>query len=161
MATMPQLPSRDEMLRMARGTTELTGQLLDTAGNITGIAPNTSDPGDGSGGEPLRVLRRTTAELAGRCVPQAEAFHRIVDTLTRRLGTSGAPPAVHPVSEPVRALLRVSAAVSPAAGPGGGVVAVTRCEGRGAGAEGTRCRVRGEPGRAESGRGGRWREFTR
>ncbi|MGW1724499.1 hypothetical protein ACWCQK_16375 [Streptomyces sp. NPDC002306] len=124
MATMPSLPSRGRDAADGARHDRAHRQLLDTAGNITQIAPNTSDPGDGSGGEPLRVLRRTTAELAGRCVPQAEAFHRIVDTLTRRLGTSGAPPAVHPVSEPVRAPLRVPAAVSPAAEPGV-VVAVT------------------------------------
>ncbi|WP_210586697.1 hypothetical protein [Streptomyces sp. GESEQ-35] len=106
MATIPSLPSRDEMLRMARSTTDITGQLLDTAGNITRIAINTFDPRDGSGAEVLRVLRETTAELAeASASPQAqEAFYRIVDTLTR-LGTSGAPLAVHPVSEPVQALL--------------------------------------------------------
>ncbi|WP_210573959.1 hypothetical protein [Streptomyces sp. GESEQ-4] len=106
MATIPSLPSRDEMLRMARSTTDITGQLLDTAGNITRIAINTFDPRDGSGAEALRVLRETTAELAeASASPQAqEAFYRIVDTLTR-LGTSGAPLAVHPVSEPAQALL--------------------------------------------------------
>ncbi|MEV1084670.1 hypothetical protein AB0I98_41765 [Streptomyces sp. NPDC050211] len=106
MATIPSLPSRDEMLRMARSTTDITGQLLDTAGNITRIAINTFDPRDGSGAEVLRVLRETTAELAeASASPQAqEAFYRIVDTLTR-LGTSGAPLAVHPVSEPAQALL--------------------------------------------------------
>ncbi|WP_155056130.1 hypothetical protein [Streptomyces blattellae] len=106
MATIPSLPSRDEMLRMARSTTDITGQLLDTAGNITKIAVNTFGPRDGSGTEVLRVLRETTAELAeASASPQAqEAFYRIVDTLTR-LGTSGAPLAVHPVSEPAQALL--------------------------------------------------------
>ncbi|MEU6065939.1 MULTISPECIES: hypothetical protein [Streptomyces] len=106
MATIPSLPSRDDMLRMARSTTDITGQLLDTAGNITRIAINTLDPRDGSGTELLRVLRQTTAELAeASASPQAqEAFYRIVDTLTR-LGTSGAPLAVHPVSEPAQALL--------------------------------------------------------
>ncbi|WP_328365273.1 hypothetical protein OG828_34125 [Streptomyces sp. NBC_00457] len=106
MATIPSLPSRDEMLRMARSTTDITGQLLDTAGNITRIAINTFDPRDGSGAEALRVLRETTAELAeASASPQAqEAFYRIVDTLTR-LGASGAPLAVHPVSEPAQALL--------------------------------------------------------
>lgn len=108
MATIPSLPSRDEMLRMARSTTDITGQLLDTAGNITKIAINTFDPRDGSGQEALRVLRETTAELAeASASPQAqEAFYRIVDTLTR-LGTTGAPLAVHPVSEPAQALLTV------------------------------------------------------
>ncbi|MFE0513078.1 hypothetical protein [Streptomyces sp. NPDC058964] len=106
MPTIPSLPSRDEVLRMARSTTDITGQLLDTAGNITRIAINTFDPRDGSGTELLRVLRQTTAELAeASASPQAqEAFYRIVDTLTR-LGTSGAPLAVHPVSEPAQALL--------------------------------------------------------
>ncbi|OIJ66227.1 hypothetical protein [Streptomyces mangrovisoli] len=106
MATIPSLPSRDDMLRMARGTTDITGQLLDTAGNLTRIAINTLDPRDGSGQELLRVLRETTAGLAeASASPQAqEAFYRIVDTLTR-LGTSGAPLAVHPVSEPAQALL--------------------------------------------------------
>ncbi|MHC3472181.1 hypothetical protein ACYF6T_26295 [Streptomyces sp. 7R007] len=106
MATIPSLPSRDDMLRMARNTTDITGQLLDTAGNITRIALNTFDPRDGSGAEVLRVLRETTAELAeASASPQAqEAFYRIVETLTR-LGTSGAPLAVHPVSEPAQALL--------------------------------------------------------
>ena len=106
MATIPSLPSRDDVLRMARSTTDITGQLLDTAGNITRIAINTFDPRDGSGAEVLRVLRETTAELAeASASPQAqEAFYRIVDTLTR-LGTSGAPLAVHPVSEPAQALL--------------------------------------------------------
>ncbi|MGF0171899.1 hypothetical protein ACQF36_15770 [Streptomyces sp. Marseille-Q5077] len=91
---------------MARSTTDITGQLLDTAGNLTRIAINTFDPRDGSGAEVLRVLRQTTAELAeASASPQAqEAFYRIVETLTR-LGTSGAPLAVHPVSEPARALL--------------------------------------------------------
>jgi hypothetical protein len=91
---------------MARNTTDITGQLLDTAGNITRIAINTFDPRDGSGPEVLRVLRETTAELAeASASPQAqEAFYRIVDTLTR-LGTSSAPLAVHPVSEPARVLL--------------------------------------------------------
>ncbi|MFJ9242765.1 hypothetical protein [Streptomyces sp. NPDC101776] len=108
MATIPSLPSRDEMLRMARSTTDITGQLLDTAGNITRIAINTLDPRDGSGAEALRVLRETTAELAeASASPQAqEAFYRIVDTLTR-LGTTGAPLAVHPVSVPAQALLTV------------------------------------------------------
>ncbi|MET7472865.1 hypothetical protein ABZT17_00680 [Streptomyces sp. NPDC005648] len=108
MASIPSLPSRDDMLRMARSTTDITGQLLDTAGNITRIAINTLDPRDGSGAEALRVLRETTAELAeASASPQAqEAFYRIVDTLTR-LGTSGAPLAVHPVSEPAQALLAV------------------------------------------------------
>lgn len=106
MATIPSLPSRDDVLRMARNTTDITGQLLDTAGNITRIAINTFDPRDGSGAEVLRVLRQTTAELAeASASPQAqEAFYRIIDTLTR-LGTSGAPLAVHPVSEPAQALL--------------------------------------------------------
>ncbi|MCL8013352.1 hypothetical protein [Streptomyces sp. AS02] len=106
MATIPTLPSRDDVLRMARSTTDITGQLLDTAGNITRIAINTFDPRDGSGAEVLRVLRQTTAELAeASASPQAqEAFYRIVETLTR-LGTSGAPLAVHPVSEPAHALL--------------------------------------------------------
>ena len=106
MATIPSLPSRQDMLRMARNTTDITGQLLDTAGNITRIAVNTLGPRDGSGPELLRVLRETTAELAeASASPQAqEAFYRIVDTLTR-LGTSGAPLAVHPVSEPAQALL--------------------------------------------------------
>ncbi|GAA3991104.1 hypothetical protein [Streptomyces plumbiresistens] len=106
MATIPSLPSRDDVLRMARNTTDITGQLLDTAGNITRIAINTFDPRDGSGSEALRVLRETTAELAEASEsPQAqEAFYRIVDTLMR-LGTSGAPLAVHPVSEPAQALL--------------------------------------------------------
>ncbi|MFF5492602.1 hypothetical protein [Streptomyces aquilus] len=106
MATIPSLPSRDDVLRMARSTTDITGQLLDTAGNITRIAINTFDPRDGSGQEVLRVLRQTTAELAeASASPQAqEAFYRIVDTLTR-LGTSGAPLAVHPVSRPAQALL--------------------------------------------------------
>jgi hypothetical protein len=91
---------------MARGTTDITGQLLDTAGNITRIALNTFDPRDGSGAEALRVLRETTAELAeASASPQAqEAFYRIVDALTR-LGTTGAPLAVHPVSRPAQALL--------------------------------------------------------
>lgn len=106
MATIPSLPSRDDVLRMARNTTDITGQLLDTAQNITKIAINTFDPRDGSGSEVLRVLRETTAELAeASASPQAqEAFYRIVDTLMR-LGTSGAPLAVHPVSEPAQALL--------------------------------------------------------
>ena len=106
MATIPSLPSRDDVLRMARNTTDITGQLLDTAGNITRIAMNTFDPRDGSGTEVLRVLRETTAELAeASASPQAqEAFYRIVDTLTR-LGTTGAPLAVHPASEPAQALL--------------------------------------------------------
>jgi len=108
MATIPSLPSRDEVLRMARSTTDITGQLLDTVGNITRIAVNTLDPRDGSGAEALRVLRETTAELAeASASPQAqEAFYRIVDTLTR-LGTTGAPLAVHPVSQPARVLLGV------------------------------------------------------
>ncbi|MEU7062006.1 hypothetical protein [Streptomyces sp. NPDC046197] len=106
MATIPTLPSRDAVLRMARGTTDITGQLLDTVQNITRIAINTLDPRDGSGAEALRVLRRTTAELAeASASPQAqEAFYRVVDTLTR-LGTSASPLAVHPVSEPAQALL--------------------------------------------------------
>ncbi|MFF2381712.1 hypothetical protein [Streptomyces sp. NPDC058108] len=106
MSLIPSLPSRDELLRMARTTTDVTGQLLDTAGNITRIALNTLDPRDGSGAEALRVLRETTAELAeASASPQAqEAFYRIVDTLTR-LGTTGAPLAMHPVSEPARVLL--------------------------------------------------------
>ncbi|MBN0044778.1 hypothetical protein JS756_11785 [Streptomyces actuosus] len=106
MATIPSLPGRDDMQRMARSTTDITGQLLHTAANITRIAVNTLDPREGSGTELLRVLRRTTAELAEASgSPQAqEAFSRIVDTLTR-LGTSGAPLAVHPVSEPAQALL--------------------------------------------------------
>lgn len=104
--SLPSLPSREDVVRMARSTTDITGQLLDTAGNITRIAINTFDPRDGSGAEALRVLRETTAELAeASASPQAqEAFYRIVDTLTR-LGTSGAPLAVHPVSEPAQALL--------------------------------------------------------
>ncbi|MES5821383.1 hypothetical protein [Streptomyces sp. RG80] len=108
MAPIPPLPSREDVLRVARSTTDITGQLLDTAGNLTKIAINTFDPRDGSGQEVLRVLRETTAELAeASASPQAqEAFYRIVDTLTR-LGTSGAPLAVHPVSEPAQALLRV------------------------------------------------------
>ncbi|MGC0403683.1 hypothetical protein RKD27_006327 [Streptomyces sp. SAI-126] len=106
MATIPSLPSRDDVLRMARSTTDITGQLLDTTLNVTRIALNTFDPRDGSGPEMLRVLRETTAELAeASASPQAqEAFYRIVDTLTR-LGTTGAPLAVHPVSEPAQALL--------------------------------------------------------
>ncbi|MFD9463733.1 hypothetical protein [Streptomyces sp. NPDC060027] len=106
MSPIPSLPSRGDVLRMVRTTTEITGQLLDTAGNITRIAVNTLDPRDGSGTEALRVLRETTAELAeASASPQAqEAFYKIVDTLTR-LGTSGAPLAVHPVSEPAQALL--------------------------------------------------------
>ncbi|MGW3633598.1 hypothetical protein ACWD7F_26150 [Streptomyces sp. NPDC005122] len=106
MSPIPSLPSRDDLLRMARTTTDVTGQLLDTAGNITRIALNTLDPRDGSGAEALRVLRETTAELAeASASPQAqEAFYRIVDTLTR-LGTTGAPLATHPVSEPARVLL--------------------------------------------------------
>jgi hypothetical protein len=106
MATIPALPSRDDVLRMARSTTDITGLLLDTAGNITRIAVNTFDPRDGTGAEVLRVLRASTAELAeASASPQAQqAFYRIVDTLTR-LGTSGAPLAVHPVSEPAQALL--------------------------------------------------------
>ncbi|PBC64190.1 hypothetical protein BKI49_10945 [Streptomyces sp. Tue6028] len=106
MSPIPSLPSREDVLRMARSTTDITGQLLDTAGNITRIAVNTFDPRDGSGAEALRVLRETTAELAeASASPQVqEAFYRIVDTLTR-LGTSGAPLAVHPVSEPAQALL--------------------------------------------------------
>ncbi|WRZ93127.1 hypothetical protein OHB54_31240 [Streptomyces sp. NBC_01007] len=106
MSPIPSLPSRQDVLRLVRGTTDITGQLLDTAGNITRIAVNTLDPRDGSGTEALRVLRETTAELAeASASPQAqEAFYRIVDTLTR-LGTSGAPLAVHPVSEPAQALL--------------------------------------------------------
>jgi hypothetical protein len=106
MATIPSLPSRDDVARIARNTTDITGQLLDTAGNITRIAINTFDPRDGSGAEALRVLRETTAELAeASASPQAqEAFYRIVDTLTR-LGTTGAPLATHPVSEPAQALL--------------------------------------------------------
>ncbi|MET9905160.1 hypothetical protein, partial [Streptomyces sp. NPDC006446] len=106
MSPIPTLPSREDVLRMMRTTTEITGQLLDTAGNITRIAVNTLDPRDGSGTEALRVLRETTAELAeASASPQAqEAFYKIVDTLTR-LGTSGAPLAVHPVSEPAQALL--------------------------------------------------------
>ncbi|WP_320781922.1 hypothetical protein [Streptomyces sp. CRN 30] len=100
------IPSREDVVRLARSTTQITGQLLDTAGNITKIAVNTFDPRAGSGAEVLRVLRRTTAELAeASASPQAqEAFYRIVDTLSR-LGSSGAPLAVHPVSEPAQALL--------------------------------------------------------
>src|SRR2546426_8093383 len=64
MATIPSLPSRDDVLRLARNTTDITAQLLDTAGNVTRIAMNTFDPRDGSGTEVLRVLRETTAELA-------------------------------------------------------------------------------------------------
>ncbi|MEU9730264.1 hypothetical protein [Streptomyces sp. NPDC048002] len=106
MATIPPLPSRDDVLRMARNTTDITGQLLDTAQNITRIALNTLDPRDGSGQEMLRVLRRTTAELAeASASPQAqEAYLRVVETLTR-LGATGAPLAAHPVSEPAQALL--------------------------------------------------------
>lgn len=106
MSPIPSLPSREDVLRMARSTTDITGQLLDTAGNITRIAVNTFDPRDGAGAEALRVLRETTAELAeASASPQAqEAFYRIVDTLTR-LGTSGAPLAAHPVSEPAQLLL--------------------------------------------------------
>ncbi|MET8135832.1 hypothetical protein ABZV24_28450 [Streptomyces sp. NPDC005251] len=106
MSPIPSLPSREDVLRLVRGTTDISGQLLDTAGNITRIAVNTLDPRDGSGTEALRVLRETTAELAeASASPQAqEAFYKIVDTLTR-LGTSGAPLAVHPVSEPAQALL--------------------------------------------------------
>ncbi|WP_409472353.1 hypothetical protein [Streptomyces sp. HC307] len=63
MATIPSLPSREDVLRMARSTTDITGQLLDAAQNITRIAVNTLDPQDGSGVEMLRVLRETTAEL--------------------------------------------------------------------------------------------------
>ncbi|MFI5688318.1 hypothetical protein [Streptomyces sp. NPDC051636] len=131
MATIPSLPSRDDVLRMARSTTDITGQLLDTAGNITKIAINTLDPRDGSGTELLRVLRQTTAELAeASASPQAqEAFYRIVDTLTR-LGTTGAPLATHPVSEPAQALfaalgdslLPVLDAVAPAVEEGAAVV---------------------------------------
>ncbi|MET7893386.1 hypothetical protein [Streptomyces mirabilis] len=104
--SLPSIPSRDDVLRMARSATDITGQLLDTAGNITRIALNTFDPRDGSGAEALRVLRETTAELAeASASPQAqEAFYRIVDTLTR-LGATGAPLAVHPVSRPAQALL--------------------------------------------------------
>ncbi|WP_217551630.1 hypothetical protein [Streptomyces sp. GbtcB6] len=107
MATIPSLPGRADVLRMARSTTDITGQLLDTAGNLTKIAVNTLDPRAGSAPELLRVLRRTTAELAeASAAPGAqEAFYRIVETLTR-LGTSGAPLAVHPVSEPLLAALR-------------------------------------------------------
>ncbi|MGW0846495.1 hypothetical protein ACWD26_41490 [Streptomyces sp. NPDC002787] len=105
-AVIPSLPGKDDLLRMARTTTDITGQLLDTAGNITRIAVNTLDPREGSGAEALRVLRRTTAELAeASASPQAqEAFYRMVETLIR-LGTSGAPLAAHPVSEPAHALL--------------------------------------------------------
>lgn len=76
MSPIPSLPSREDVLRMARSTTDITGQLLDTAGNITRIAVNTLDPRDGSGAEALRVLRETTAELAeASASPQAqEAF---------------------------------------------------------------------------------------
>lgn len=106
MSPIPLLPGRDDVVRIARSTTDIAGQLLGTAGNITRIAVNTLDPRDGSGAEALRVLRQTTAELAeASASPQAqEAFYRIVDTLTR-LGTTGAPLAVHPVSEPAQALL--------------------------------------------------------
>ncbi|MFF2994550.1 hypothetical protein ACFVTC_08200 [Streptomyces sp. NPDC057950] len=106
MSPIPSLPSRDDLRRLARATTDVTGQLLDTPGNITRIALNTLDPRDGSGAEALRVLRATTAELAeASASPQAQqAFYRIVDTLTR-LGTTGAPLATHPVSEPARVLL--------------------------------------------------------
>ncbi|MFJ2826550.1 hypothetical protein ACIPC1_02890 [Streptomyces sp. NPDC087263] len=106
MSPIPSLPSRQDVLRMARSTTDITGQLLDTAGNITRIAVNTFDPRDGSGAEALRVLREATAGLAeASASPQAqEAFYRMVDTLTR-LGTSGAPLATHPVSEPAQVLL--------------------------------------------------------
>ncbi|GAB7108125.1 hypothetical protein [Streptomyces phaeofaciens] len=106
MPTIPSLPSRADVLRMARSTTDITGQLLDTAGNITRIALNTLDPRDGSGAEALRVLRRTTAELAeASASPQAqESFYRAVEALTR-LGAGGAPLAAHPVGEPARVLL--------------------------------------------------------
>ncbi|MFF3910045.1 hypothetical protein ACFYZJ_29620 [Streptomyces sp. NPDC001848] len=106
MSPIPSLPHWHDVLRLARGTTDVAGQLLDTAGNITRIAVNTLDPRDGSGAEALRVLRETTAELAEvSASPQAqEAFYRIVDTLTR-LGATGAPLAVHPVSEPAQVLL--------------------------------------------------------
>ncbi|MGW2639991.1 hypothetical protein [Streptomyces sp. NPDC001348] len=106
MATFSSLPSGNDVLRMLRGTTDITGQLLDTAGNITRIAVNTLDPRGGSGPELLRVLHRTTAGLAeASASPQTqEAFRRIVDTLTR-LGTTGAPLATHPVSEPAQVLL--------------------------------------------------------
>ncbi len=101
MGTIPWLPRRDAMRRMARNTTDITGQLLDTVGEITRIALNTFDPRNGSGGEVLRALCETTAESAAASAsPQAqEAFCRIVDTLMR-LGASGAPPAVQPVSRP-------------------------------------------------------------
>ncbi|MBA4864204.1 hypothetical protein H1V43_23170 [Streptomyces sp. PSKA54] len=91
---------------MARSTGELSGRLLDTAGNITRIVVNTLDPRDGSGSQMLRMLQETTAELAeASASPQAqEALYRIVDTLTR-LGATGAPLAVHPVSQPTQALL--------------------------------------------------------
>ncbi|WP_232789891.1 hypothetical protein [Streptomyces jeddahensis] len=94
------------MARLARSTGELSGRLFDTAGNITRIVANTLDPRDGSGAQTLRMLQQTTAELAEASgSPQAqEAFYRIVDTLTR-LGTTGAPLAVHPVSRPAQALL--------------------------------------------------------
>ncbi|MGR6970195.1 hypothetical protein ACU639_11360 [Streptomyces cynarae] len=106
MSPIPTLPRWHDVVRLARGTTDVAGQLLDTAGNISRIAVNTLDPRDGSGAEALRMLRRTTAELADASgSPQAqEAFYRIVDTLAR-LGTTGAPLAVHPVSEPAQALL--------------------------------------------------------
>lgn len=82
------------------------GQLFDTAGNIARIVGNTLDPRAGSGGELLRVLQQTTAELAkASASPEAqEAFCRLVDTLTR-LGTRGAPLVGHPASEPAQALL--------------------------------------------------------
>ncbi|MEU1184118.1 hypothetical protein ABZ464_42185 [Streptomyces sp. NPDC005820] len=106
MRTIPSLPSGHDVLRLARGTTEATGHLLDTAGNLTRIALNTLDPRDGSGAQTLRALRRTTAGLAeASASPGAqEAFYRLVETLTR-LGTGGAPLAGHPVGEPARQLL--------------------------------------------------------
>ncbi|SEF07817.1 hypothetical protein [Streptomyces sp. Ag109_O5-10] len=109
MATIPSLPGRADVLRMARSTTDITGQLLDTAQNLTRIAISTLDPREGSAPELLRVLRRTTAELAeASAAPGAqEAFYRVVETLTR-LGTSGAPLAVHPVAEPLLTALRDS-----------------------------------------------------
>lgn len=82
MSPIPSLPSRDDVLRMARSTTDITGQLLDTAGNITRIAVNTLDPRDGSGAEALRVLRETTAGLAGP-VPLHRRRRRSTGSSTR------------------------------------------------------------------------------
>lgn len=106
MSPIPTLPRWHDVMRLARGTTDVAGQLLDTAGNVTRIAVNTLDPRDGSGAEALRVLRQTTAELAeASASPRAqETFYRFLDILTR-LGTAGAPLAGHPASEPAQALL--------------------------------------------------------